>query len=86
MEARLFVLRRLVRFAEHFARPGEVETAFWRQVLHCGQQVVRAVDVGVERRELVVKRVADEALGGQVIALIRLYLCDHLVNTGIAFE
>ena len=57
-----------------------------RQRLQRRQQEMRAVDIGVQRGELVVERVADEALGRQVIALVGLHFVDHPVHAGIAFE
>ena len=45
-----------------------------------------AVDVGVQGGELVVERIADKALGRQVVALVGPDLVDHLVDAGIAFE
>src|ERR1019366_354400 len=36
--------------------------------------------------EFIVERVADETLGRQVVALVRLRLCDHPVDAGEAFE
>ena len=86
MEPGPLVLRSFVGMTEHFARSGEVEPALRRQVLDRGQQVMRAVDVGVERGELVVERVADETLRRQVIALVGLDLGDHLVDAGVALE
>ena len=86
MEAGPLVLRRLFGLSEHLARPGEIEAALRRQVLHGRQQVVGAVDVGVERGEFVVERIADEALRGQVVALVGLHLSHRLMDAGVALE
>jgi hypothetical protein len=47
---------------------------------------VGAVDVGVQRGEFVVERVADETLRRQVIAFVRRHLGHQLVDAGEAFE
>ena len=48
---------------------------------------MRAVDVGVERGELVLERVADEALSGEVVDLVWGWTArQHLEQAGIAFE
>ena len=45
-----------------------------------------AVDIGVERGEFVVERIAHKALSRQVIALVGLDVVDHPVDAGVAFE
>jgi hypothetical protein len=47
---------------------------------------MRAVDVRVEGGKLVVERVADEALGGKMVALVWLDILHHAVEAGVAFE
>src|SRR5262249_35037889 len=86
MEPGPLILRRFLSLAEHFARPGEVESASGRQVLHRREQVMGTVDVCVERREFVVERIADKALRGQMVTLVRVHLGDYLVDAGIALE
>jgi len=86
MKAGDLVLRRFLGQAEHLARSGEIETAFGRQRSDRRQQKMGAVDVDVQSGEFVVERVADEALGRQVVALVRLHLVDHPVDAGEALE
>ena len=45
-----------------------------------------AVDVGVERRKLVFEGIADETLGRQMIALVRLDLLEDLEDAGVALQ
>jgi hypothetical protein len=45
-----------------------------------------AVDIDVQSGEFVVERIADETLGRQVVALVRLHLVDHPVDAGKALE
>ena len=47
---------------------------------------MRAVDVGVQRRELVVERVADEALRREMVAFVGCHLGDHLIYACEALE
>ncbi len=47
---------------------------------------MRAVDIAVQRGKLIVERIADEALGRKVIALVRLHMVEHLVQTRKAFK
>src|ERR1022692_2810888 len=56
------------------------------QILDRGEQEVGAVDVCVERRKLVVERIAYEALRREVIAFVRHHLSNQLIDTGEAFE
>src|SRR5947209_3038805 len=86
VEAGLFSLRNLLDFAEHFARSGEIETALGSCLLDRGKQVMRAIDIRVQGGKLVVERVADEALGRQMVTLVRLDTADDLVQTGKALE
>jgi hypothetical protein len=48
--------------------------------------VVCAVDVGIESRELVFKRISDEALGGEVITFIRAHSVENSIEAGEAFK
>ncbi len=86
MEPGVLVLGRLFGVAEHLARTRKVKAAIVGQVLQRRQQIMRPVDIGVQRRELVVERVADEALRRQVVALIRPHVVDHLVDAGVTFK
>ncbi len=86
MERHPLILRHLRSVAEHLARSRKIKPAARRQILDRREQKMRAVDVGIQSGELIVKRVADETLGGQVIAFLRLGASDHLVQTGIAFQ
>ena len=47
---------------------------------------MRPVDVRVDCRELVLERIAHEALRSQVVALIGLNRADHAENTREAFQ
>ena len=59
-----FRLRDLRYLTEHLARSREVKPAFRDNVPQRGEQIVRPIDVGLERGELVIEGVADETLGG----------------------
>jgi hypothetical protein len=82
MERSRLRLRHLMRLPEHFARTGKIKPAAWSNFAQRREQKVGAVDVRVECRELVVERVTDETLGGQMIALIRRAFRHHLEDAG----
>ena len=86
MEGSRFRLGRLGYFSEHLAGGSEVEPTVWRTVPKRGQDMVRAVDIGIERRELVFKRIGDKALRSQVIAVVRLHRLKDAIHTGQAFH
>jgi hypothetical protein len=48
--------------------------------------MVGAVNIGVQRREFVIKGIADKALSGQVIAFIRLAPGEHVIYAREAFK
>src|SRR6185503_246971 len=82
---RLF-LRHFVDIAKHLTRTGEVEAALWSQFAQRGEDVMRAVDVRVHRRETVCEALRDEALGGEVIALVKVVLAQDVENTRVTLE
>ena len=86
MEGGFFGLRRFVDFTEHFAGAGKVEPRVRNDMPRGGEHVMRAVDVRVERGELVLERVAHKALSCEVIDLLRLNGGEHLEQARIAFE
>ena len=86
VEACTLGLRHLVGLAEHFTRTRKIKPAPRNNVLDGSQQVVGAVDIGIQSGKFIVKRIADETLGRQVIALVRLYRGHYLVNTGVTLE
>src|SRR4030042_5583436 len=45
-----------------------------------------AVDVGVDDGELILKGIADKALGRQMVTFVRLYFPHHLEDTGVTFQ
>ena len=47
---------------------------------------MRAVDVGVESAESILEGIRDEALRGQVVALVRMDLLNGLEQAGVAFQ
>ena len=55
-------------------------------ILDGGKQEMRAVDVGIQRRKFIVKRIAYEALGSQVVALVGHDLGNCLIDTGKALQ
>jgi len=67
-----FVVRCFADSAEHLARGGEVEAAAWHDRLQRGEQAVGRRDVAGERVERLVQRAGDIALGGEVVALVRV--------------
>ena len=47
---------------------------------------MRSIDIRVDGRKLVLERITDEALGGQVIDLVRLHQCHDLVEARVTFQ
>ena len=45
-----------------------------------------AVDVSIDNDGFIIKRVADETLGSQVVALVRLNFLNHTKNAGEGFQ
>src|SRR5580698_236883 len=86
MKASSFILRGLVRFAEHLAGAGEVEARVGAGIFETREHVMGAVNIDVHGGELVVKRITDEALRREVIALVRLYLEEDTVETREIFK
>ena len=81
-----FSLWRVLNVAEHFARRSKIETALRHDITDGRQHVVRAVDVGIQSRELVFKRIGNETLGGKVITFIWAHEVEHSIETGEAFK
>jgi hypothetical protein len=52
----------------------------------CGKQIVRSVDVDVQRGEFVIERIAYKALRRQVVTLVRFHLIYDTMDTRIAFQ
>src|SRR2546425_350653 len=86
VEERLLGLWDLFYLAEHLARGGEVEPAVRRAVAQCREYMMRAVDVRIERGELVLERIGDEALGGQMVAFMGLDRLEHPVDAREALQ
>src|SRR6266705_282841 len=72
--------------AKHLGRSSEIKTALRAQLLECSQQVMRAVDVDVHRREAVLKTLGHETLRSEVIAFIKLVLAEDVKDARIAFN
>src|ERR1043166_7119244 len=79
-------LRDLAHLAEHFGRARKVKPAVWLKLPQRRQHVMRTVDVCVHRRKAVSKAFRDEALGREVIALIKLVLTDDVENARITLQ
>lgn len=86
MKAGGFGLRRLGNLAEHLAGTGEIEAAIRDQILQRSQDMVRAVDIGVQRGELIIERIRNEALRGEMITFVRAHFVEHLIHTGETLE
>src|SRR6266850_3945054 len=86
MQRCLFVLGRCGSLAEHLTGSGEIEAGVRTYLAHTRQHVVRSIDVRVDGRKLVLDGIADEALGGQVVDLIRLHSSHDLVETRVALQ
>src|SRR5712692_10526770 len=80
------VLRHLGHVAEHLARGGEIEATLRGAITKGGKHMVRAVDVGVERRKLVLERVDDKTLCGQVIAFLWMHRVEHAIDARKTLE
>src|SRR5437870_13792879 len=72
VKLRLFVLRRDGRLAEHLAGAGEIEAGIRTNFAHTREHVMRAVDIRIDRRELIFEGITDEALSRQVMPLLGL--------------
>jgi hypothetical protein len=44
------------------------------------------VDIGSDRREFIIERIADEALGRQVVTFVGVHLLNHLNQVCIVFQ
>src|SRR5579872_4619091 len=86
MERCTLALRSLAHLAEHLARPGEVELALWLRLAQRRKRIVRAIDVGGQRRKSVGETFRHEALGGEMITLVKLVLSEHVENARIAIQ
>src|SRR5438094_7664870 len=86
MKRRQFVLGHLRDLSEHLVRGGKIETAVRGTVPERGQDMVRPVDVRIERREFVLERIRDEALRRQVVALVWLDRLKDPVDARKAFQ
>src|SRR5690242_106883 len=86
MKRRALGLRRLAGFSEHFTGPSEIEAAVRLQFAKGGEQVVASADIRRHRENAVVKFFGDEALRGQVIALIERMPAEDLKYRGKALE
>src|SRR5437588_11688985 len=86
VEAGGLTLWNLFRLAEHLARPGEIEAGAGGILANGGQQEMRPVDIRIEGRKLVIKRVADVALGSEMITFMRPDCFHHGMNAGAALE
>src|ERR1700752_198501 len=86
MERSVFILWRFAHLPKHFGRSSEIEPAARSQFPQRSQHVMSAVDVCVHRREAVGKRLGDERLGSEVIALIELDLSYHSEDGWVTFK
>src|SRR4029077_20591440 len=79
-------LRHLSHLAEHLRRPRKIEAAIGLKLAQRRQHVMRAVDVCVHRRKAVSKTFSDEALGCEVVTLIKLVLTDDVEKARISLQ
>src|SRR5688572_22157180 len=79
-------LRNFLGFAKHFRRAGKVEPALRIQFTQRCQHEVCAVDVCVDGGKAVGKTFRDEALGCQVITLVKLEPTEDAEDTRVTFE
>src|SRR4051794_5024006 len=86
MKASLLGLWSLFGLPEHFTGARKIKAAVRNYVLQRGKQVVRPVDIGLQSREFVVERVADEALGRKVVALIGQHVLYNPIEACVAFQ
>src|SRR5437867_10846338 len=86
VKLRLFVLRREGRLTEHLTGAGEIEAGMRANFAHTREHVMRAVDIRIDRRELIFEGITDEALSGQVIHLVRLNVHQDFVQARITFQ
>ena len=85
-EWRSLGLRRFGWIAEHLAGTGEINFALRRALANRFENEMRAVDVRAKRRKRVFERIADEALGRQVVQLVGLDFRNGRVQAGKAFQ
>src|SRR5258706_10679697 len=86
MKRRCFGLRRLPHLAEHLAGTGKVEFTVPPLLIQRRKHVMSAVNIGIHRRETVVKTLGDETLRRKVIAFIKCYLTDNVEYARVTFE
>ena len=79
-------LRHFTHLAEHFRGTRKIESAIWLKLPQGSEHVMRAVDVCIHRREAVSETLGDEALGRQVIALIKFVLADNVEDARITLQ
>lgn len=85
-EGGFFGLRSLFCIAEHFTRSGKVKSAMRRLSLDRGEHVVRAVEIGIDGGEFVFKGIGYEALGREVVTLIRFHTGNDIKEGGVTFH
>ncbi len=79
-------LRTFFHLAEHLARSGEVESAVRLRFSDGRKHVMRTVDIGLHRREAVIETLSDEALRGEVVALVELVAAENMEQAGVALQ
>src|SRR2546430_2368420 len=75
-----------LHLAEHLGGSRKIELAMGLQLLDTREQVARAGNVGVQTREAIVEALADETLGGEMIALVEAHAAKEGAEGGIALE
>src|SRR6185369_6471254 len=75
-----------VDVTKHLARAREVEPAIGSQLADCCQHVMCAVDIHVHGGKAVSETFRHEALGCEVIALVKIMRAEDVENTGVTLE
>ena len=86
MKGRLFILRGLRSISKHLARSGKIELAMRSLPLYGGKDIVCPIEVSVYGRELVFKGVGHEALSGQMVTFVRLYVGNDVKDRSVALH
>src|SRR5256885_7944900 len=86
VKLRFFVLRGARGLAEHLAGAGEIEAGMRTDFAHTREHVMRAVDIRIDRRELIFEGITDEALSGEAIHLVGLNVHQNFVQARITFQ
>src|SRR5437879_1144357 len=80
METSRHSMRNFNGLGEHLAPTSEIEAAPVRESFPRNQQIMRASNIGIQRRKFFVEGVAYKALGSQMVTLVGPHLRKNLID------